>query len=137
MRRRSGSQIERDDLNQLSEAVLACAYRVHSALGPGLLESVYKACLAIELQEADFEVSMEHPCPVIYKGQQVADVGYRMDILVNNMLVLEIKSVDAIHPVHLSQLLSYLRLADKRYGLVLNFNTEHLRDGIKRVVNKF
>ncbi len=116
---------------------MACAYRVHSALGPGLLESVYKACLAIELQEAGFQVSVEHPCPVIYKGQQISDVGYRMDILVNNVLVLEIKSVEAIHPVHLAQLMSYLRLADRRVGLVLNFNPERLRDGIKRVVNKF
>lgn len=126
-----------ESLNQLSETVLGCAYRVHSALGPGLLESVYKACLAIELQDQGFDVSVEHPCPVVYKGRQIADVGYRMDILVNRILVLEIKSVDAIHPVHLSQLLSYLRLADLRYGLVLNFNAEHLRDGIKRVVNKF
>jgi GxxExxY protein len=124
-------------MNQVSEDVLACAYRVHSALGPGLLESVYKACLAIELRDAGFKVLVEHPCPVVYKGQQVAEIGYRMDILVNDSLVLEIKSVDAIHPVHLSQLLSYLRLADLRYGLVLNFNTEHLRDGVKRVVNKF
>ncbi len=126
-----------EDLNQLSEAVLGCAYRVHSALGPGLLESVYKACLAIELRDAGFLISVEHPCPVVYKGQQVADVGYRMDILVNRVLVLEIKSVEALHPVHMAQLLSYLRLADLRYGLILNFNTEHLRDGIKRVVNRF
>ncbi len=91
----------------------------------------------MELQDAGFSVSVEHPCPVVYKGQQVAEVGYRMDILVNRVLVLEIKSVDAIHPVHVSQLLSYLRLADLRFGLILNFNTEHLRDGIKRVVNHF
>jgi GxxExxY protein len=126
-----------EELNQLSEVVLSAAYRVHSALGPGLLESVYKACLAIELRDAGFEVNVEHPCPVIYKGHQVADVGYRMDILINRALVLEIKSVEAIHPIHQAQLLSYLRLADLRYGLILNFNTEHLRDGIKRVVNKF
>ncbi len=125
-----------EPLNDLSEVVLGCAFRVHSELGPGLLESVYKACLAKELQDAGFAVSVEHPCPVIYKGQQVAEVGYRMDILVNRVLVLEIKSVDSIHPVHISQLLSYLRLADLRLGLILNFNTEHLRDGIKRVVNK-
>ena len=131
------SSVDRDGLNRMSEAVLACAYRVHSALGPGLLEGVYKACLALELREAGFEVSVEHPCPVVYKGQQVSEVGYRMDILVNRSLVLEIKAVDAIHPVHIAQLLAYLKLADLRYGLVMNFNTEHLRDGIKRVVNRF
>jgi len=94
--------MDREQFRQLTEEVIACAYRVHSALGPGLLESVYKACLEIELREAGFHVSVEHPCPVFYKGKQVAEVGYRMDILVNNVLVLEIKSVDAIHPVHLA-----------------------------------
>lgn len=129
--------MDRDELNQLSDQVLACAYRVHSALGPGLLESVYKACLEIELRDSGFQISVEHPCPVFYKGHQVAEVGYRMDILVNDILVLEIKSVSVIQPVHLSQLLSYLRLSNKRLGLVLNFNTKSLRDGIKRVANDF
>jgi GxxExxY protein len=129
--------MSRDELNRLSESVLACAFRVHSALGPGLLESVYKSCLAIELRDAGFAVEVEYPCPVVYKGQQVAEIGYQMDLLVEKVLVVEIKSVEVIHPVHLSQLLSYLRLSDLRYGLVLNFNTEHLRDGVKRVVNRF
>jgi len=129
--------VDQAQLNEFSERVLACAYRVHTALGPGLLESVYKACLAVELSDAGMHASIEHPCPVIYKDRKIADVGYRIDILVNDALVLEIKSVDAIHPIHVAQILSYLRLSDKRLGLILNFNTEHLRDGIKRVVNKF
>ena len=128
--------MEREELNQLSEQVLACAFRVHSALGPGLLESVYQACLEVELRDAGFLVSVEHPCPVIYKDRKIAEVGYRMDILVANELVLEIKSAEAIHPIHVARLLSYLKLSNKRLGLILNFNTEHLRDGIKRVVNK-
>jgi GxxExxY protein len=106
-------------------------------LGPGLLESVYKACLAIELRKSGFQILVEHPCPVVYAGEQVADVGYRIDILVSGVLILEIKSVEAIHPIHAAQLMSYLRLSDRRLGLVLNFNTLRLKDGIERVVNKY
>jgi len=100
--------MNREELNRLSESVLACAYRVHSTVGPGLLESVYKSCLAIELRDAGLAlaVEVEYPCPVVYRGQQVAEIGYRMDLLVEKVLVVEIKSVEAIHPVHLAQLMS-------------------------------
>jgi GxxExxY protein len=123
-------------LNELATTV-DCGFRVHTALGPGLLESAYKACLAIELTNAGLFVEIEPPVPLIYLGQKVADVGYRMDLLVERELVVEVKSVEALHPIHSAQLLSYLRLGDKRLGLLLNFNTLRLRDGIKRVVNKF
>ena len=108
---------------------------MHTKLGPGLLESTYVACLKHELQQRGIEVRSEVPCPVVYKGQKVLDVGYRMDLLVANELVIEVKSVDAIAPVHRAQLLSYLKLSQRRLGLLLNFNTVHLRDGIVRMVN--
>jgi GxxExxY protein len=123
-------------LNRLAAIVLNCGYCVHTALGPGLLESAYKACLAIEIANAGLFVEIEPAVPLVYAGQKVADVGYRMDLLVERELVVEIKSVEALHPIHSAQLLSYLRLGDKRLGLLLNFNTVRLRDGVKRVVNK-
>jgi GxxExxY protein len=123
-------------LNQLATTVLDCGFRVHTALGPGLLESAYKACLAIEIANVGLFVEIEPPVPLVYLGKKVADVGYRMDLLVERELVVEVKSVEALHPIHSAQLLSYLRLGDKRLGLLLNFNTLRLRDGMKRVVNK-
>jgi GxxExxY protein len=122
-------------LNHLSKVVLDCSFGVHTALGPGLLESSYKASLAFELVEAGLSVQIEVPVPLVYKGRLLADVGYRLDILVENELIVEIKSNEAILPVHKAQLLSYLRLSGKRLGLLINFNTIHLRDGIARVVN--
>ena len=124
-------------LNAVASRALDCAFRVHSTLGHGLLESAYKSCLAIELQESGLSVEIEPPVPLVYRGRLVADVGYRMDLLVERELILEIKSVETLHPVHHAQLLSYLRLADKRLGLLINFNTVWLKDGIKRVVNRF
>ena len=124
------------ELNKLAKQALDCAFRVHNTLGPGLLESAYKACLAIELRKSGLSVEIEFPCPLVYEGEQVCDVGYRMDLLIEQELVLEIKSVEALHPVHQAQLLSYLRLSGKRLGLLINFNVPMLRDGIKRVVNR-
>ena len=123
-------------LNKLARQALDCAFRVHKALGPGLLESAYKACLAIELRKLGLSVEIEFPCPLVYEGEKVCDVGYRMDLLVEQELVLEIKAVEALIPVHQAQLLSYLRLSNKRLGLLINFNVPMLRDGIKRVVNQ-
>jgi GxxExxY protein len=122
-------------LNQIAKTVLDCSFRVHTALGPGLLESSYKACLAFELNQAGLDAQIEVPVPLVYAGQKLADVGYRVDILVENELIIEIKSVDAILPVHRAQLLSYLRLSNKRIGLLINFNSVHLKDGISRIVN--
>lgn len=124
------------ELNRLGTIALDCAFKVHSALGPGLLESSYKACLAFELLQAGLETQLEVPVPLVYAGHKLADVGYRLDILIASQLILEIKSVEAIAPVHRAQLLSYLRLSNRRLGYVLNFNVVSLRDGIARVVNR-
>ena len=124
-------------LNQLSGAVLDAAFAVHSELGPGLLESTYKACLGYELSKRGVSALAEVPVPVVYDGKRLADVGYRVDLLVENELIVEVKSVEAVAPVHTAQLLSYLRLSKRRLGLLLNFNVVHLRDGIYRRVNKF
>jgi GxxExxY protein len=122
-------------LNRLGTSALDCAFKVHSELGPGLLESSYKTCLAFELAQAGHVVAVEVPVPLVYQGQKIADVGYRLDILVDGYLILEVKSVETISPIHKAQLLSYLRLSERRLGYVLNFNSVRLRDGIARVVN--
>lgn len=126
-----------EELNLLAKRVLDAAFRVHSALGPGLLESAYRACLVFELAQFGLEVKTEVPVPVVYQGVKLADVGYRIDILVANELVIEVKSIETVAPVHLSQLISYLKLSERRLGLLINFNVERLRDGIYRRVNGF
>jgi GxxExxY protein len=124
------------ELNRLGTLALDCAFRVHTALGPGLLESSYKACLAFELAQAGANMQMEVPVPLVYAGRKLADVGYRLDILLEDQLILEVKSVEAVIPVHHAQLLSYLRLSNRRLGYVLNFNVISMKDGISRVVNR-
>ena len=126
-----------EELNILAKRVLDAAFVVHTALGPGLLESAYAACLMYELHKAGLDVITEVPVPIVYDGVKLTDVGYRIDMLVANELVIEVKSLEAIAPVHLSQLVSYLKLSDRRLGLLLNFNVERLRDGIYRRVNRF
>jgi GxxExxY protein len=118
----------------ITDTILAAAFRVHSLLGPGLLESAYKACLAQRLRSAGSAVAAEVEIPLYFEGVYV-DVAYRMDLLVDESVVVEVKSVEKIRPVHVAQLLSHLRIADKRVGLLLNFNVRHLREGIKRVIN--
>jgi GxxExxY protein len=108
--------------------------KVHSLLGPGLLESAYQACLAHELRTRGIEVATEVPLPVVYEGQKL-EVGYRIDIVVEGKVVVEVKSVEAIHPIHEAQLLSYVRLSGIRVGLLMNFNVLHLKHGIKRMVD--
>jgi len=124
------------ELNALAKNTLDAAFRVHTVFGPGLLESAYTACLVHELRKLGIDVKMEVPVPIVYEGVKLTDVGYRIDMLVENELVLEIKSLESISQVHLLQLVSYLKLADRRLGLLLNFNVEHLRDGIYRRVNR-
>jgi GxxExxY protein len=116
------------------KTVLDSAYQVHTALGPGLLESVYEACMVHELNLRNVSVKSQITLPVIYKGIKV-DSGYRLDILVEECVIVEIKSSEVISPVHCAQLLTYLKLTNKRLGLLLNFNVIHLRDGIKRIIN--
>jgi GxxExxY protein len=114
--------------------VLACAMRVHTALGPGLLESAYEICLAHELSQQGAKVSRQVSLPIVYRGIQL-EAGYRIDLMVDNTLIVEVKAVEQLSPIHTAQLLSYLKLARVRLGLLLNFNVVHLKDGIKRVVN--
>ena len=125
-----------DQLNALAKNTLDAAFRVHTTLGPGLLESAYTACLVYELRKLGLEIKTEVPVPIVYDRVKLADVGYRIDILVANELVIEVKSLEVIAPVHLSQLISYLKLADRRLGLLLNFNVESFRTGIYRRVNR-
>lgn len=113
------------------------AFRVHSALGPGLLESIYQSCLAIEIRRAGLECELEVPQLVYYRDEKVADIGFRIDLLVQRELVIEVKAKDSIHPVDFAQTLSYLRLSRKRLGLLINFHVPLLKDGIRRIANNF
>ena len=121
-------------VNQVSGSVVNAAMKVHSLLGPGLLESAYQACLAQELRKRGLIAETQVGLPVVYEGEKL-ELGYRIDLLVENLVIVEIESVDAIHPVHEAQLLSYLRLSGKNVGLLINFNVARLKDGIKRMVN--
>jgi GxxExxY protein len=122
-------------LIRLTGEVIAAAMKVHTALGPGLLESAYRACLAVELRLRGLGVECEVPVSILYAGVTV-EACYRIDILVDRTVVVELKAVEKLMPIHEAQLLSHLRLGDFRAGLLINFNVEHLRDGIRRVVNR-
>ena len=119
--------------HEISKIVIDAALKVHTVLGPGLLESTYEACLAQELTLRGCRIEKQVAVPVIYEGLKL-EAGYRLDLLVENQVIVEIKSVDALAPVHKAQLLSYLRLSGKSLGLLINFNVVHLRDGMKRFV---
>lgn len=119
---------------RIGKAVIAAAMTVHSALGPGLLESAYEVCLAHELSRAAFSVRRQVSVPIRY-GDLNVDNAYRIDLLVNDKVVVEVKVLDAIQSVHMSQLLSYLKLGGFKLGYLLNFNVAHMRDGLKRLVN--
>lgn len=121
--------------NELSYKVIGIALELHKKVGPGLLESAYENALAFDLQEEGLEVKQQVPLPFYYKEIKM-EVGYRVDILVENKLILEVKSIENLAAVHFAQLLTYLKLSDKRLGLLINFNTKILKDGIHRVVNK-
>jgi GxxExxY protein len=120
--------------NEIAKRVVQAAYTVHTRLGPGLLESVYEAVLAHELQKDGLRVARQVPVPVLYETLRFEE-GFRVDILVEDSLILELKSVEAVAPVHKKQLLTYLRLAGKRLGLLINFGAPLIKDGISRVVN--
>ena len=117
-----------------SHEVISAAMAVHSALGPGLLESAYQGCLVYELRKRGRKVQQQLVLPVKYDGVTI-DIGYRLDLLVDDSLIMELKAVDAVLPIHEAQLLSYLKLSGMKAGLLINFNVTHLRDGIKRMVN--
>lgn len=122
------------ELNHITERIIGAAMKVHSALGPGLLESAYQACLMRELEKQGIMFSAEEVLPVIYDGEKI-DAGYRMDLLVEEQVVVELKAVEKILPIHEAQLITYLKLSNKKVGLLINFNVLHLRDGITRRVN--
>ncbi len=122
------------DHNRITEAVIGAAMDVHRELGPGLLESAYEACLAYELAQRGFAAERQKEMPVTYRGITL-DCGYRMDLLVEGKVVVELKAIEALLPVHEAQLLSYLRLSGCKVGLLINFNVKILKAGIRRVVN--
>ncbi len=122
--------------NELSHKIVGAALKVHTALGPGLLESAYEACLAYELRNSGLPVQTQVALPVVYQEVKL-DVGYRIDMLVAEAVIVEIKAIENVTPLHKAQLLSYLRLQKKQLGLLLNFNVTHMRDGIQRIVNSF
>ena len=125
---------ERERINRLSRQVITAAMRVHTALGPGLLESAYEACLAYELAQSGVQVERQKPIPLVYRDVRL-DVGYRLDLLVEDAIIVELKTVEEVTPLHSAQLLSYLKLAGYKLGLLINFNVTSLRSGIHRVVN--
>jgi len=120
--------------NELSKIVFDCALKVHQILGPGLLESAYEECLFYELKKSGLSIEKQKTLPLIYEEVKL-DIGYRVDIIVENKLILEIKSVDTLNDVHFAQLLTYLKLTDCKLGLLINFNVNLIKNGIKRVVN--
>src|SRR5262249_5554962 len=122
------------ELNEITEKIIGAAMKVHSAIGPGVLESVYRKCVEHELKKLGLGVQSEMKLPIMYDGL-VLESGYRLDLLVENRVVIELKCVEALLPIHKAQLLTYLQLANKPLGLLLNFNVVHMRDGINRVIN--
>jgi len=122
------------NVNEISNKVIGIAIEVHKALGPGLLESAYQECLFYKLEQTGFRVEKEKPMPLIFEDVKL-DCGYRIDILVENKLVIEIKAVEKLNDIHLAQILTYLKVGHFKLGLLFNFNVVLLKDGIKRVIN--
>ncbi len=120
--------------NQISKTVLECALRIHRSLGPGLLESAYEAALVFELRQKGMFIQQQHPLPFYYREVK-QEVGYRVDIMVEKKVVIEVKSVDQLAPIHYAQLLTYLKLSKKKLGLLINFNSLLIKDGFHRLVN--
>ena len=123
-------------LNELSSKIIKAAINVHSELGPGLFESVYSACMQIELADMGLTALNEVPVPVAYRGREVSPDGFRIDLLVENAVIVELKSVEKVQPVHEKQLYTYLRLTGKPLGLLINFNEPVLKTGIRRIINR-
>lgn len=123
-------------VNQLTEKIIGCAIEVHKALGPGLLESAYEECFCYELSQNGMVVNRQVPLPVIYKGIKL-DCGYKIDVLVDDIIIIELKTVERLLPKHEAQLLTYLKVYQRPLGLLMNFNVPILKNGIKRLVNHF
>jgi GxxExxY protein len=120
--------------NEISKIVFECALKVHKNLGPGLLESAYEECLFYELKKSNLIVEKQKALPLIYEEVKL-DVGYRIDIIVENKFIIEVKSVESLNEVHLTQVLTYLRLSNCKLGLLINFNVKLLKDGVRRIIN--
>ncbi len=120
--------------NEIAQQIVDAAYRIHSTLGPGLLESAYEAVLSYELENRGLCTARQQTVPIIYRGARI-ETGFRADLIVEDKVIVEIKSVDAVAPVHKKQLLTHLRLANKRLGLLINFNVALIKDGITRIAN--
>jgi GxxExxY protein len=127
---------EKDRLDSITRRIIGAAIEVHRRLGPGLLESAYEVCLAFELRQMSLKVEQQTPLPVVYREVKL-DCGYRLDLVVENLVVVEVKAVDQLAPIHVAQVLSYLRLSGKRVGLLINFHVRMLKNGVKRIVNDF
>ena len=121
------------EINRITEKIIGAAIEVHRTLGPGLLESAYEQCLEYELTERGLKVERQIPVPVIYKDLNI-EYGYRLDLLVEDQVIVEIKSIDELHPVHEAQILTYLKFAEKKIGLLINFNVKLLKDGLRRYI---
>ena len=122
------------DIEEIAKQVVDAAFAIHSELGPGLLESTYESCLEHELRARGFHVERQLSQPVIYKGLEI-DTGYRLDLLVENAIIIELKSVDQLMPIHQAQLLTYLKLSKKSLGFLINFNVPLIKQGIKRFIH--
>ena len=125
---------EKERLNQITDKIIGAAIEVHRTLGPGLLESAYEACLAFELAERGLKIERQKPLPVVYRDVKL-DCGYRLDLLVEGEIIVELKTVDHLAPLHEAQLLSYLKLSGCKVGLLINFNVLVLKKGLRRIVN--
>ncbi len=123
------------ELNQLSYQIINAAINIHKELGPGLLESVYQSCMVLEFRHMNIKAESEVALPVIYRGEKVQGEGFRIDLLVENIIIVEVKSVNKLKDVHKKQLLTYLRIANKPLGLLINFNEAILKNGINRIIN--
>ncbi|WP_430934018.1 GxxExxY protein [Saccharicrinis sp. 156] len=121
------------ELNDISYKIIGCVYKVHSELGPGLLESTYEVCLEHELLKEGLKVERQKALPVIYDGIKL-DAGYRIDLLIEDQIILELKSIDEIAPIHKAQLMTYLKLSELKLGLLLNFNVKDMKKGINRII---
>ena len=128
----NSKMISESEINEMTSRIIGAAMKVHTALGPGLLESAYQNCLLFELHRQNLQAEKEVSFPVIYEDVRI-DVGYRIDVLVEDLVVIEVKSVDALAPIHEAQLITYLKLSEKPIGLLINFNVTSLRNGIKRI----
>lgn len=122
--------------NDITEIIIGCAMKVHSRLGPGLLESAYEACLFHELAKTELVVERQKPIPLVYDDIKM-DCGYRSDIMANGLVIVEIKSIEALTDLHLAQVLTYLKLTGCKVGLLINFNVKNLRHGLRRIVNNY